>query len=74
MVVTNPEGRSWETMLRACDNSNGEQVSEIWIPSRQSGSPMNYGIGKKQYIYMSAVAPIPGKLGLMPCRMTNLIL
>jgi hypothetical protein len=67
MMVTNPEGREWETMLRACDKSNGEQGSEIWMPSRQSGSSMTYGIGMKQYIYMSAAAPHPAKLGLMPC-------
>ena len=59
MMVTNPEGREWETMLRACDKSNGEQVSEIWMPSRQSGSSMTYGIGMKQYIYMSEAAPHP---------------
>ena len=53
MLVTNPGDRERGAMLRAYDKITGEEVGEIWMPSRQSGAPMTYSIDGKQYIIVA---------------------
>ena len=53
MLVTNPEDRERGAMLRAYNKRTGEEVGEIWMPSRQSGAPMTYSINGKQYIIVA---------------------
>ena len=40
-------------MLRAYDKKTGQQVGEVWIPAQQSGSPMAYSIGGRQFIVVA---------------------
>jgi len=40
-------------MLRAYNKATGEQVGAIFLPAPQSGSPMTYSIGGKQYIVVA---------------------
>ena len=37
-------------MLRAYDKQTGKEVGAVFMPSTQSGSPMTYMVGGKQYI------------------------
>jgi len=53
MLVTNPDDREPGAMLRAYDKTTGKQVGEVWMPSRQSGSPMTYSINGRQYIIVA---------------------
>jgi quinoprotein glucose dehydrogenase len=39
--------------LRAYDQKSGEQVGAVWMPAPQSGSPMTYSYGGKQYIIVA---------------------
>ena len=47
--VTHPRG----AMLRAYDKATGKEVGAVWMPAAQSGSPMTYQAGGKQYIIVS---------------------
>jgi len=40
-------------MLRAYNKATGEQVGAVWLPARQSGSPMTYSVEGKQYIIVA---------------------
>jgi quinoprotein glucose dehydrogenase len=40
-------------MLRAYDKKTGQQVGAVWMPAPQSGSPMTYSYGGKQYIIVA---------------------
>jgi quinoprotein glucose dehydrogenase len=40
-------------MLRAYDKTTGAQVGAVWMPAPQSGSPMTYEAGGKQYIVIA---------------------
>jgi quinoprotein glucose dehydrogenase len=40
-------------MLRAYDKSSGKEVGAVFIPAPQSGSPMTYMLGGKQYIVVA---------------------
>jgi len=40
-------------MLRAYNKQTGEQVGAVWMPAPQSGSPMTYSVGGKQYIVIA---------------------
>jgi quinoprotein glucose dehydrogenase len=42
-----------EEQCLAYDKATGEQVGEVWMPSRQSGSPMTYSINGRQYIIVA---------------------
>ena len=44
-------------MLRAYDKVTGEQVGAVWMPAQQSGSPMTYSVGGKQYILVAISDP-----------------
>jgi quinoprotein glucose dehydrogenase len=50
-------------MFRAYDKKTGEIVSEFELPANQSGVPLTYMVGGKQYIVMAIGAPrFPGEL------------
>ena len=40
-------------MLRAYDKASGKEVGAVWMPAPQSGSPMTYMSGGKQYIVIA---------------------
>ncbi|HWF01852.1 MAG TPA: PQQ-binding-like beta-propeller repeat protein [Caulobacteraceae bacterium] len=40
-------------MLRAYDKATGKQVGAVWMPAPQSGSPMTYSLGGKQYVVVA---------------------
>jgi quinoprotein glucose dehydrogenase len=46
---THPRG----AMLRAYDKATGKEVGAVWMPAAQSGSPMTYMAGGKQYIIVA---------------------
>jgi len=51
--VTNPGGRPRGAMLRAYSKTDGAEVGAVFIPAAQSGSPMSYMVGGKQYIIVA---------------------
>ncbi len=51
-VTTTPE-HPRGAMLRAYDKRTGQQVGAIYMPAPQSGSPMTYSIGERQYIVVA---------------------
>jgi quinoprotein glucose dehydrogenase len=51
-VTTTPE-HPRGAMLRAYDKRTGQQVGAIYMPAPQSGSPMTYSIGGRQYIVVA---------------------
>jgi quinoprotein glucose dehydrogenase len=51
--VTAPPGRPRGAMLRAYDKQTGKEVGAVWMPGPQSGSPMTYAIGGRQYIIVA---------------------
>jgi quinoprotein glucose dehydrogenase len=58
VVIGDPQfstspGHPRGAMLRAYNQTNGEQVGEVWMPAPQSGSPMTYAYGGKQYIMVA---------------------
>ena len=48
-TASHPRG----AMLRAYDKATGKEVGAVWMPAPQSGSPMTYAIGGKQYIVIA---------------------
>jgi len=40
-------------MLRAFDKATGKEVGAVYLPAPQSGSPMTYMAGGKQYIVLA---------------------
>jgi glucose dehydrogenase len=51
-VTTTPD-HPRGAMLRAYNKQTGEQVGAVWMPAPQSGSPMTYSVGGKQYIVIA---------------------
>jgi quinoprotein glucose dehydrogenase len=51
-VTTTPD-HPRGAMLRAYNKMTGEQVGAVWMPAPQSGSPMTYAYGGKQYIIVA---------------------
>jgi quinoprotein glucose dehydrogenase len=48
--------------LRAYDKRTGRVVGEVTLPANQSGMPMTYMAGGKQYIVVPVGAPgVPGE-------------
>jgi quinoprotein glucose dehydrogenase len=52
---TTPNGQRG-AMLRAYDKATGTEVGAVYMPAPQTGSPMTYMLGGKQYL----VVPISG--------------
>ena len=49
---TLPDGRRG-AMLRAYDKATGADAGAIYMPAPQTGSPMTYMLGGKQYLVLS---------------------
>jgi quinoprotein glucose dehydrogenase len=46
-------GRPRGAMLRAYDKATGKEVGAVFMPAPQSGTPMTYSAGGKQYIVVA---------------------
>ena len=53
-LVTSPPGRPKGAMLRAYDKTTGKEVGELWMPAPQTGSPMTYLAGGRQFIVVAS--------------------
>jgi quinoprotein glucose dehydrogenase len=51
-ITTTPE-HPRGAMFRGYDKTNGKEAGAIWMPAPQSGSPMTYLAGGKQYIVVA---------------------
>jgi quinoprotein glucose dehydrogenase len=40
-------------MLRAYDKATGQELGAVYMPAPQTGSPMTYALGGKQYIALA---------------------
>ncbi|OFW42817.1 MAG: quinoprotein glucose dehydrogenase [Acidobacteria bacterium RIFCSPLOWO2_12_FULL_67_14b] len=61
-TVNLPDGQRG-AMLRAYDKRTGAEVGAVAMPGAQTGSPMTYMLGGKQYIVVAASSSIrPGEL------------
>jgi quinoprotein glucose dehydrogenase len=52
-LFSTPPGRPRGAMLHAYDKKTGAEVGAVWMPAPQSGSPMTYSYGGKQYIIVA---------------------
>ena len=52
-IVTTLPDRPRGAMLRAYDKATGKEVGAVYMPAQQSGSPMTYTAGGKQYIVVA---------------------
>jgi quinoprotein glucose dehydrogenase len=53
---TAPNGQRG-AMLRAYDKATGKEVGAVYMPAPQTGSPMTYALGGRQYITVSISGP-----------------
>jgi quinoprotein glucose dehydrogenase len=53
LQVTTSATRPRGAMLRAYDKATGREVGGVYLPAPQSGSPMTYSVGGKQYIVVA---------------------
>ena len=61
-TFTLPDGRQG-AMLRAYDKSSGKEQGAVYMPTGQTGTPMTYMLGGKQYIVIAiAAANYPAEL------------
>ena len=61
-TFTTPTGQRG-AMLRAYNKATGEEVGAVYMPGAQTGSPMTYMLGGKQYIALGVSAQIvPGEI------------
>ena len=51
--LTTTPGHPRGAMLRAYDKASGREVGAVWMPAPQSGSPMTYAVGGRQYIVVA---------------------
>ena len=59
--TTTPTGRG--AMLYAYDKATGKEVGNLFMPAPQTGSPMTYMLGGKQYLIVAiSGAGFPGEL------------
>ena len=50
--ITTPDGRRG-AMLRAYDKATGENVGAVYMPAPQTGTPMTYLLGGRQYLVVA---------------------
>ena len=55
-VFTTPSGKQG-AMLRAYDKATGKGVGAVYMPQGQTGTPMTYTVGGKQYIVVAIAGP-----------------
>jgi len=61
-TFTLPSGQKG-AMLRAYDKSSGKDGGAVFMPAGQTGTPMTYLLGGKQYVVVAIAAPgYPGEL------------
>ena len=61
-TFTMPDGRQG-AMLRAYDKASGKEVGAVYMPTGQTGTPMTYMLGGKQYIVLAiGAANYPAEL------------
>jgi quinoprotein glucose dehydrogenase len=53
---TNPAGERG-AMLRAYDKATGEEKGAVFMPAPQTGAPMTYMLGGRQYIVLAIGGP-----------------
>jgi quinoprotein glucose dehydrogenase len=51
--ATTLPGRPRGAMLRAYNKATGQEVGAVYMPAQQSGSPMTYMLGDRQYIVVA---------------------
>ena len=51
--VTTTAAHPRGAMLRAYDKATGKEVGAVWMPAPQSGSPMTYMVGGRQYVVVA---------------------
>ncbi len=51
--LTNPGTHPRGAMLRAYDKATGKELGAVWMPAPQTGSPMTYSVGGKQYLVVA---------------------
>ena len=51
-LLTTPDGRRG-AMLRAYDKATGENVGAVYMPAPQTGTPMTYLLGGRQYLVVA---------------------
>jgi quinoprotein glucose dehydrogenase len=52
-LATTGTNRPRGAMLRAYDKVDGKEVGAVYMPAQQSGTPMTYALGGKQYIVVA---------------------
>ena len=52
-LATTVPGRPRGAMLRAYDKASGREVGAVYLPAPQSGTPMTYALGGRQYIVVA---------------------
>jgi quinoprotein glucose dehydrogenase len=52
-LATTMPGRARGAMLRAYDKATGTEVGAVFMPAQQSGTPMTYAVGGRQYIVVA---------------------
>jgi quinoprotein glucose dehydrogenase len=52
-MVTTTAAHPRGAMLRAYDKTNGKEVGAVWMPAPQSGTPMTYSVGGRQYLVVA---------------------
>ncbi len=52
-MITAPPDRPRGAMLRAYDKQTGAEVGAVWMPAAQSGNPMTYMAGGRQFIVVA---------------------
>jgi quinoprotein glucose dehydrogenase len=55
-VFTTPSGKQG-AMLRAYDKMTGKELGAVYMPQGETGSPMTYMLGGKQYIVLAIGGP-----------------
>jgi glucose dehydrogenase len=55
-TFTTPSGKQG-AMLRAYDKATGRELGAVYMPSGQTGTPMTYMVGGKQYIVLAIGGP-----------------
>ena len=55
-IFTLPNGKQG-AMLRAYDKASGKGVGAVYMPQGQTGTPMTYMAGGKQYIVLAIGGP-----------------
>jgi len=68
------QGGKRGAMLRAYDKKTGEDRGAVFMPAPQTGCPMTYMMGGRQYIVLAIGGPgLPGRIDRLPPAGVRLI-